>query len=400
MNNRRNNSKNFILVFAALLSAFGPFMTDLYLPAFPQMKEYFGTTASLIQLSLTFGLIGLAGGQLLIGPLSDRYGRRYPLILSMCVFVLSTLACMLSPNVGAFIFFRLLQGISAAGGVVISRAIAVDLYEGKEFTHFFSLLSAVQGLAPIVAPVIGGLLLEVMDWRGAFMVLLLIGIGIVIASFGFKETLLEKKKSKGKLWTTFVSYKAVMTNRRFLYYLFIQAFVMGVLFAYISSSPFIFQIHFGLSPVVYSCCFACNAVAIMMGNLSVSRFRSGRRALSIGAFCLPIAALAVAGGLSLGASVLYVEILLLALLFCVGMVMPTSISLALDMERENTGNASAMLGFFQFLFGGLAAPLVGIGEIIHTSGLVILIASLITAGLVLCLRRRSGAVTDSAIHLK
>lgn len=400
MNNRRDNSKNFILVFAALLSAFGPFMTDLYLPAFPQMKEYFGTTASLIQLSLTFGMIGLAGGQLLIGPLSDRYGRRYPLILSMCVFVLSTLVCLLSPNVGIFIIFRLLQGISAAGGVVIARAIAVDLYEGKEFTRFFSLLSAVQGLAPIVAPVIGGLLLEVMDWRGTFMVLLLIGIGIVIASFYFKESLSAEKKSKGSLWATFVSFKAVMKNKRFLYYLFIQAVVMSVLFAYISSSPFIFQIHFGLSPVVYSCCFACNAVAIMLGNLSVSRFRSERRALSIGAFCLPIAALAVAGGLSLGASVVYVEILLLALLFCVGMVMPTSVSLALDMERENTGNASAMLGFFQFLFGGLAAPLVGMGEIIHTSGLVMLIASVITAGLVLCLRRRSRLVTVSAIHLK
>lgn len=400
MVNRNDNSKSFILVFAALLSAFGPFMTDLYLPAFPEMKEYFGTTASLIQLSLTFGMIGLAGGQLLIGPLSDKYGRRYPLTLSMVVFVLSTLACLLSPNVGVFIAFRLLQGVSAAGGVVISRAIAVDLYKGKEFTRFFSLLSAVQGLAPIIAPVIGGLLLEVMDWRGTFIVLLLIGVGIVIASLRFQESLPVEKRSGGSIWATFTSFKTVMKNKRFVYYLFIQSFVMGVLFAYISSSPFIFQVHYGLSPVAFSCCFACNAIAIMMGNLCVSRFGSQRKALSIGACCLPVAALVLAGVLSLGVSVVYVEMLLLLLLFCVGMVMPTSVSLALDMERENTGNASAMLGFFQFLFGGLAAPLVGMGEVIHSSGLVMLIASLITAGLVLCLRRRSKTVAVHTIQLK
>lgn len=136
MENRKYNSRRFVLVFAALLSAFGPFMTDLYLPAFPELMEYFGTTTSLIQLSLTFGVIGLAAGQLVIGPLSDKYGRRCPLILSLTVFVVSTLICLLCRDVITFICFRLLQGIAAAGGVVISRSIAVDLYEGKEFTRF------------------------------------------------------------------------------------------------------------------------------------------------------------------------------------------------------------------------------------------------------------------------
>ena len=169
MENRKYNSRRFVLVFAALLSAFGPFMTDLYLPAFPELMEYFGTTTSLIQLSLTFGVIGLAAGQLVIGPLSDKYGRRRPLILSLTVFVVSTLICLLCRDVITFICFRLLQGIAAAGGVVISRSIAVDLYEGKEFTRFFAMLSAVQGLAPIVAPIAGGLLLGITDWRGIFM---------------------------------------------------------------------------------------------------------------------------------------------------------------------------------------------------------------------------------------
>ena len=165
MKGKKTNSKKFVLIFAALLSAFGPFMTDLYLPAFPEIKNYFATTASLVQLSLTFGMIGLAGGQLIIGPLSDKYGRRYPLVLSLVIFVVSTIVCLFSRTIGLFILFRLFQGLSAAGGVVIARSIVVDLYEGKEFSHFFALLSGVQGLAPIVAPVIGGALLEITNWQ-------------------------------------------------------------------------------------------------------------------------------------------------------------------------------------------------------------------------------------------
>lgn len=367
-------------------------MTDFYLPAFPQLREYFGTTASLVQLSLTFGMIGLAGGQLIIGPLSDKYGRRRPLIFSLVVFVLSTAACLLFRNIGTFIFFRLLQGIAAAGGVVISRAIAVDLYEGKEFTRFFSLLSAVQGLAPIIAPIAGGLLLEVTDWRGTFAALLLIGIGILAASFRFSESHPAERRSKGSVWATFTSFGPILKNRRFVCYMLIQSFAMGVLFAYISASPFIFQAHYGLSPVMYSCCFAGNALAIMMGNLIVTRFGSERRALTWGAFGLPLIALMLLGGLMANLSVIVIEVTLLALLFCVGMVMPTAISMALALHRTNSGNASAMLGFFQFLFGGMVAPLVGLGDGVVSAGWVIWISGLVTAGLVGCLSLRTGRV--------
>ena len=252
MENRKYNSRRFVLVFAALLSAFGPFMTDLYLPAFPELMEYFGTTTSLIQLSLTFGVIGLAAGQLVIGPLSDKYGRRCPLILSLTVFVVSTLICLLCRDVITFICFRLLQGIAAAGGVVISRSIAVDLYEGKEFTRFFAMLSAVQGLAPIVAPIAGGLLLGITDWRGIFAVLLLIGVAILAAAFRFRESLPEERRQTGSVLATFANFRSVLGNKHFVCYMLIQSFAMGVLFAYISSSPFIFQTEYGLTPVMYS----------------------------------------------------------------------------------------------------------------------------------------------------
>ena len=382
MENRKYNSRRFVLVFAALLSAFGPFMTDLYLPAFPELMEYFGTTTSLIQLSLTFGVIGLAAGQLVIGPLSDKYGRRRPLILSLTVFVVSTLICLLCRDVITFICFRLLQGIAAAGGVVISRSIAVDLYEGKEFTRFFAMLSAVQGLAPIVAPIAGGLLLGITDWRGIFAVLLLIGVAILAASFRFRESLPEERRQTGSVLATFANFRSVLGNKHFVCYMLIQSFAMGVLFAYISSSPFIFQTEYGLTPVMYSVCFAFNGLAIMTGNLIVPRFGSEERALGIGACCLLIASLVLAVCLMGGWSVVAIEIGFLVLLFCVGMVLPTSTSLALALERKNSGNASAMLGFFQFTFAGLVAPLVGLGEVSVATSWVIVIASCATCGLV------------------
>lgn len=382
MENRKYNSRRFVLVFAALLSAFGPFMTDLYLPAFPELMEYFGTTTSLIQLSLTFGVIGLAAGQLVIGPLSDKYGRRRPLILSLTVFVVSTLICLLCRDVITFICFRLLQGIAAAGGVVIPRSIAVDLYEGKEFTRFFAMLSAVQGLAPIVAPIAGGLLLGITDWRGIFAVLLLIGVAILAAAFRFRESLPEERRQTGSVLATFANFRSVLGNKHFVCYMLIQSFAMGVLFAYISSSPFIFQTEYGLTPVMYSVCFAFNGLAIMTGNLIVPRFGSEERALGIGACCLLIASLVLAVCLMGGWSVVAIEIGFLVLLFCVGMVLPTSTSLALALERKNSGNASAMLGFFQFTFAGLVAPLVGLGEVSVATSWVIVIASCATCGLV------------------
>ena len=382
MENRKYNSRRFVLVFAALLSAFGPFMTDLYLPAFPELMEYFGTTTSLIQLSLTFGVIGLAAGQLVIGPLSDKYGRRRPLILSLTVFVVSTLICLLCRDMITFICFRLLQGIAAAGGVVISRSIAVDLYEGKEFTRFFAMLSAVQGLAPIVAPIAGGLLLGITDWRGIFAVLLLIGVAILAAAFRFRESLPEERRQTGSVLATFANFRSVLGNKHFVCYMLIQSFAMGVLFAYISSSPFIFQTEYGLTPVMYSVCFAFNGLAIMTGNLIVPRFGSEERALGIGACCLLIASLVLAVCLMGGWSVVAIEIGFLVLLFCVGMVLPTSTSLALALERKNSGNASAMLGFFQFTFAGLVAPLVGLGEVSVATSWVIVIASCATCGLV------------------
>lgn len=322
MTKRIGNSRLYILIFIGIVSAFGPFVTDFYLPALPVLSEYFDTTASLVQLSLTFSMVGLAVGQLIIGPLSDKYGRKLPLMVSLVIFCISTVGCLYSPEIHGFIFARLLQGLSGAGGVVISKSIAIDLYQGKELTRFFAMLSSVQGLAPVCAPVLGGILLGAMDWKGIFWILLAIGILLIVALSAFKESLEIKKRQKGNVFSTFKYYLPVLRNRQFMRYVLIQAFAMGVMFTYIAASPFIFQNHFGTSPFAYSLCFGVNALGIMLGSLAVSRFKDATAALRFGVAGFTTMSLPVAAALIFSPSVWIVEGTLFFLLAFLGLIFP------------------------------------------------------------------------------
>lgn len=373
MNEKTRNSELYLLLVVGAISAFGPFVTDFYLPALPSLNEYFHTTASLVQLSLTFSMVGLAVGQLVIGPLSDKYGRKSPLLLSLVAFSVSTLGCLYAPDIYWFVFFRLIQGLAGAGGLVISKSIAVDLYEGKELTRFFSMLSSVQGLAPICAPVLGGFLLEFTNWKGIFWILFVIGLLLLAALMFFKESLPAVARREGSVWITFRRYVPVLGNARFMCYVLVQAFAMGVMFTYIAASPFIFQNHYGLSPVAYSLCFGANAVAIMLGNMAVSFCRNATQAMRVGVSGFCLLSLLVAGVLISGASVMVVEASLFVFLFFLGLILPSSTMLALDLERENSGNASAVLGFLMFLFGGVLSPLTGLGDMLQTTSLIMVL---------------------------
>lgn len=373
---RNKNSKLYILITIGIVSAFGPFVTDFYLPALPALSGYFHTTASLVQLSLTFSMIGLAVGQLIIGPLSDKYGRKRLLLISLSLFCLSTLGCLCASDVSGFIFYRLIQGLAGAGGVVVSKSIAIDCYQGKELTRFFSMLSSVQGLAPVCAPVLGGLLLEVTDWKGIFWVLLAIGIFLIIALFFFKETLSPEKRKQGSVLSTFKYYLPLFRNARFIRFTLVQAFAMGVMFTYIAASPFIFQSHFGLSPVIYSLCFGINAFAIMLGSVAVALFKNAQCALRTGTVGFGIMSFPVAVAFILSPSFVWVEVALFFFLIFLGLILPSSTTLALDLERENSGNASALLGFLMFLFGGMLSPLTGLGNMLYSTSLLIVVCSI------------------------
>ncbi len=389
MSNKRKNSTSFLLISMGVLSAFGPFVTDFYLPAFPIINDYFRTSPSMVQLSLTTGLLGLGAGQLIVGPVSDKYGRKKPLLGSLLLFIISTVACLFSWNIEVFIFFRLIQGMAGSGGVVISKSVATDLYKGERLTKFFSMLMVVNGLGPIMAPVLGGLLMKVTDWKGIFILLLVLGLLLLLLNLFFIESLAEGKRVKGSILSSYKSFVYIFKNKRFMYFVLTQAFAMGLLFAYISSSPFLFQVHYKLGPVAYSLCFALNAFGIMAGSWFVSFF-SGRRALWVGNSGIVLMGAVFAFFLIAGSSVLWIEFSLFLLMVFLGLILPSSAALALDLERKNGGSASAILGFMAFLAGSMISPLVGIGDLIWSVSSAVVVCGLLSLVFsLLALRKRN-----------
>ena len=348
----KRNSKLFLVLFLGALSAFGPFVTDLYLPALPLMSNYFSASTSTIQLTLTGSMVGLALGQLLIGPISDKLGRKKPLLISLIVYLISTVAIIILPNIYAMIILRFIQGISSAGAVVISRAVSTDLYKGKEMAQFFSLLMAVNGLAPILSPVLGSLLLEFTDWRGIFIALAAIGIIIIIASLKFHESLAEQKRLNVPITKTYHSIVLVSQNKLFTALVFIQGFALAAMFAYIAASPFILQTHYNLSAISYSICFGLNGFAIVLGSKISGRFKE-KIGIKLGLTMMLIISIYLAFVLSLMLPFLFVEVGFFLLLLGLGLILPAGSALAMGLERKRAGSASALFGFLPFFLGGI-----------------------------------------------
>ncbi len=371
------NSATFILLFAALISAFGPIVTDLYLPALPQMNDVFHTNISMVQLSLTVSFLGLAIGQMLFGPLSDKYGRKKPLMISLILFILSTAGCIFSWNIESFIFFRLFQGFAGAGGIVVSKSIAVDLYRGKILSKFMSMLAAVQGLAPILAPIAGGSLMKITDWQGLFVVLLAIGIFIFLVSIFYKETLKPGLRLQESVINTFRHFKPILKNRKFMYYTLALGFTMGGFFGYISASPFIFQDLYQLSPLQYSLLFGVNAIGFIIGSQLIRLFKHSEQALMAGTVSFILATVLLSVLLISGAHVAIIETFFFMMIVSIGITTPVLTTMALELERKTAGNASAILGFTQFLFGCIASPLVGLGNIAFATGVTLVVCSVI-----------------------
>lgn len=374
------NSTTFLLISLGMASAMGPFVTDFYLPALPQLTTVFSTTSSAIQMSLTLCLIGLAIGQLFIGPISDKYGRKMPLIVSMVIFSLATLCCLLTTDIYIFLACRFLQGLSGAGGIVISKSVASDLHTGKELVHFFAVLGCVQGIAPICAPFLGGLLLSISDWQGIFYTLFGIGIVLSLIFIPFHESLPDERRQKGSIYSGLKHYKTFFTHKKFMVYMVILTLTQGILFIYISSSTFIFQQTYGLSALLYGVCFGLNSLAIMAGSLFAGRIGDPARALNVGEWGAFIAVIASAACIAAQLPFLLIELSIWAMLFFMGIIFTMATTLALDLERNNAGSASALIGFFSFLAGGIAAPITGMGNMLYSTAGILAVFGLLLLG--------------------
>jgi DHA1 family bicyclomycin/chloramphenicol resistance-like MFS transporter len=384
-----DNSYLFILIFCSCLSAFGPFLTDLYLPALPLMTTALAASASFVQLSLTVALIGLGLGQLILGPLSDKYGRKPPLLLSLALLAVSSAGCSLAWNIQSLIVFRFIQGFSSAGGVVMSRSIAADLFEGKKLASVLSVIVAIMGIAPVCAPLIGGLVLRFFTWRGVFVVILLLGVVILGASFAFQESLVAEKRRQESVRSRFAFYRELVKHRRFMLYVLALGFGFGGLFfSYLSASPFIFQQVYKLSPQEYSALFAFNSFA-MIGGAQLSRaFKKSENAVRFSSTVTPFLSIIIAALLYCAAPFWAVEAGFFFLLLALNMLNPAATALALNLERENSGSASALVGFVQFLIGGLASPLMGLGNVMISCGIALVGCSCVTFVLVRLAARR------------
>jgi drug resistance transporter, Bcr/CflA subfamily len=389
-----------ILVTLGALSAVGPLSLDLYLPVLPELAADLGTTDALGQLTISLCMVGLAVGQLFAGPLSDRTGRRVPLLTGAVLYAAASVLCALAPTIWALIALRLLQGLAGAAALVIARAIVRDLFEGTEAARVFSVMVLVTGLAPILAPLAGGQIARFTDWRGQFAVLAVIGALLAAAAATLPETLPPARRHDGGLRTALRHYGALARDRWFLGHALVLSLSGCSLFAYISFSSFVLQSTYAMSQQVFSYVFAVNALGLMLaGNLNglaLRRFTPRRMLASGVCYALTGAGLAVAAVL-LGWGPAGLLPGIFAAVSGMGLIMPNATALAMEPHAARAGTASAVLGMLQFFTGATVPPLAALGGATATAMTWTMLGSLAVALLLLVLLRtiRRPAVTPT-----
>ncbi len=351
------------IILLGALTALGPFTIDLYLPAFPVLEADFQTTSAAIQLTLTGTMIGFAVGQLVVGPLSDKVGRRMPLIAVTALHVLASAAAALAPTLVTLGAARFFMGVGAAAGGVVAMAIVRDLFGGKRLVVMLSRLALVSGVAPVIAPLIGSALLIVMPWQGIFVVLAVYGI-VMLAStvFLIPETLPPARRHDRGSTTTWQRYRSVLSDRVFLGVLVIGGMNFSGLFSYLSASPFLFQDGYGFDPQAYGLLFAVNSLGIVFGVQTASRLaaRFGPQwvlAFSTAGTVVFGTGIVVADSMGLGLWGTMVPLFLF--ITSVGFGFPCVQVLALDRHGKAAGTAASILGAVNFGVAGAVSPLVG-----------------------------------------
>lgn len=365
---RRRRAGLLLTLILGGLTALPPLSLDMYLPALPEVGEALHIPAASAQLTLTACLLGLAVGQLIAGPMSDRFGRRAPLLIGMTVYVIAGVACALAPTAGTLTVFRLIQGLAGAAGVVIARAVVRDMYDGLAMARFFSTLMLISGVAPILAPVLGGQVLRFTDWRGVFVVLAAIGLVLVVVVLRkLPETLPPADRHKGGLPEALRAMRGLLADRVFTGYLIASSLAFAALFAYVAASPFVIQEIYGASPQTFSLLFMVNSIGIVAFGQLNGKVLVGRvsldRVLAFGLCMVTVAAVALVlmtTGVFGETGLAPLAVGLCVLMSGMGLIMPNANTQALMRTPHSAGSASALLGTSQFLVGAIASPLVGI----------------------------------------
>jgi DHA1 family bicyclomycin/chloramphenicol resistance-like MFS transporter len=354
----------FVPALLLLLTVFGPISMDLYLPVLPSLTLELDAATSVAQLTITACLLGLALGQLIAGPISDRFGRRIPLLVGLVAYVLASVMCAVSPSIEMLILARVVQGLAGGVGIVIAQAAGRDLYTGGALIRFYGRLTVLAGLAAIVGPLIGGMLATVADWRGLFLFLAAIGAGILLATLlGFHETLPKERRTSGGFLQTCRDFRVLLSDRIFVGAVLVTGLANAAVFAYLAGATFVLQGVYDYSPQQYALAFGLNSAGFMVFGFLAARTAerwSIRGTLIVG---IAMCGLGASGLLLAGltpAPVVVVNVALLIMVSGIAVTTPPTTTLALAEYPQIAGTASSLLGMARFAFGAIAAPLVGI----------------------------------------
>ena len=340
----------------------------MYLPSFPGIASDLETNASLVQLSLTTCLIGLAVGQMVVGPISDSQGRKKPLIIFLSLFAVASFLCALAPNIIVLVTARFLQGFTASAGVVLSRAVVRDMFSGRELTKFFALLMVINATAPMIAPITGGaiLLLPFATWETIFFFLSIVGVVIVLTVAGkLPETLPAEKRMPSSVKESILTIGRLLKDRSFIGYALTIGFVHGGSFAYVSGTPFVYQGIYDVSPQAFSFLFGVNGLAIITGSFLVGRLGAifHERSLLRSAVMIAVSATGFLLVMTIIEGPLYsIVIPIFIYMTAMGMVLTSTFTLAMEHQGHRAGSASAVLGMLPLVFGATVSPLVGLNE--------------------------------------
>lgn len=348
------------------LTAIAPLATDMYVPAFPTVARELSASATQVQLTLTTFFVGMALGQLIGGPFSDQRGRRIPLLAAIVAMTVASVLCALTPTIAVLAVARFVQGFAGGWAMVIGRAVIVDLASGAQLIRVLNVIAAVGGIAPIVGPLLGAVILQLSGWRVSFWTVAALGLAMIICVLvAVPETLPKEQRHAGGLREFVIAGRQVLRNRRYVGYIIVAGAAMGSIFAYVATSAFVLQSMNDMSPIGYSVDFAANAAGMTVASLIAARL-AGRIPTRTVILTGLLAALAAGVGMLIGAVWFDTPLVVALVCFFVlmtaqGLIGPNAGALASAEVPEHPGTGSALLGFVQWVSAGLIAPLAGLG---------------------------------------
>ncbi|HWM83615.1 MAG TPA: multidrug effflux MFS transporter [Pseudolabrys sp.] len=353
-----------LTILLGLLSAIGPFSTDMYVPSLPGISAAFGATTQQVQLTISSYLVGFALGQIVYGPLSDRYGRKPVLVAAVLLYCITTLLCTVSTSIEMLIVLRLFQAFGGCGAIVLARAIVRDLYAGARAGREMAIIAVVMGLAPLVAPLIGGVLETYFDWRANFIAMAIVGLECVALVWWYlPETLKTRAAEPVSLPSVLRSYRIILRDRSYLAHLGIVACAYAGLFAWISGATFLLQNLYELTAMAFAGAFAAGSIGFLLGTTVAARLvvRLGLgRIIGLGCGALAMGGVAMASFTALGMDTAFTIVLSAAIyLFGLGLALPQATAAALTPFPERAGAASSLLGFLQQSAASACGALVG-----------------------------------------